>query len=116
MSNEHSYQGSYLERLDSHLEAFVIPCRGPQDRLDCRRRERCVCVQVGIRVERFIGDLERLEREVASHSVGRRVGERHITKGAIRHPIVVIRVAPTAQPATRVGVLPERRFKEVGCV
>lgn len=73
-------------------------------------------MHVGIRVERLIGDFERLEREVAAHSVGRRVGEHHITKSAIRHLIVVIRVAPTAQSAMRVVVLPERRFKKSGCI
>jgi hypothetical protein len=107
---------SYLERLDPHLETIVIPCRGPKDRLDCRRRKGRVCLHVRIRVERLIGVLERLEREAAAHSVGRRVGEHHVTKGAIGYLIVVIRVAPTAQSAIRIRILPERRFKKVGCV
>lgn len=34
LSNDHSNPGSYLERLEPHLEAFVVPCRAFQDRLD----------------------------------------------------------------------------------
>ena len=39
-----------------------------------------------------------------------------IAEPAIRHSVVVIRVAPTAQSTLGVGVLPPRRFIEIRCI
>ena len=102
---------SYLERLEHSLKGFVIPWRGLKKRLNHRGRKRCVADLQRLR-ELHIRLVEWQEREVAAHSVGRRIGKLHLAESAIRHAPVGIRVAQTAQTGHVIGV-PERRFKEV---
>ena len=56
------------------------------------------------------------ERASDAHLTRGRVGKMEFIEAAVRHTEVRIWVAPATQSAQRVTVLPERRFKEVGCI
>ena len=98
---------SYLRYLYRHLETLKVSRRGLEGRLN-RRLQKCrIALFLGIReeCERYG---KRIEREVAAQDVRGRVGKMEFIEAAVRHTEVGFWVAPAAQSAQRVTVLPER--------
>lgn len=106
---------SYLERLQSRLEAFVVPPGSLEDSLNYSCRKRCICHLQGMH-EKYQWEVKWSECEVASHSMRRWVRNMQPAEASINYAEVCIWVTPATQSAHGIRVLPERRFMEVRCI
>ncbi len=114
-------QQTYLKSLEYSLKSPEVARRRLQQFFNFGGRERRVALYQGVREEhrdllRYFQVRERLECEVPAEDMRGRIRESKVAETALGHAVIRVRIAPTAQPAFGIRILPKGRLEKVGSI